>query len=199
MNNHYRHLLNFQSRPNTAPSLGPVLGGVLAQEAGWRWIFGFLSILSGLTFILMFTFFPETSRTVVGNGSIPPHDLNRSLLAYLQKRQRSSDEEGNQQDATGKTLIRPKLRIPNPLSSLRIIFHKDISLILYANGVFYMNYQCIQASLSTLFMQIYGLDALQAGLCYLPYGIGCTIASYVTGRTKTKRLLDPQPTNTIKD
>ncbi|EXK30374.1 hypothetical protein FOMG_13187 [Fusarium oxysporum f. sp. melonis 26406] len=30
-----------------APSLGPVLGGVLAEKLGWRWIFWFLSIFTG--------------------------------------------------------------------------------------------------------------------------------------------------------
>jgi hypothetical protein len=52
---------------------------------------------------------------------------------------------------------------------------------MYANGVFYLNYQCQQASLSTIFIRVYHLNTLEAGLCYLPYGIACTIASFLTG------------------
>jgi MFS family permease len=32
--------------PQIAPSLGPVIGGVLAGETSYRWIFGFLGMLS---------------------------------------------------------------------------------------------------------------------------------------------------------
>jgi predicted MFS family arabinose efflux permease len=45
-----------------------------------------------------------------------------------------------------------------------------------------MNYSCMQASLSPLLMQIYDLNALQVGLTYLAYGVGCDVASYVAGK-----------------
>ena len=45
-----------------------------------------------------------------------------------------------------------------------------------------MNYSCMQASLSPLLMHIYGLNALHVGLTYLPYGVGCGIASYAAGK-----------------
>jgi multidrug resistance protein len=57
--------------PNVAPSLGPVLGGVLAQKAGWRWIFGFLAISGALSLVLIAVKLPETARNIVGNGSRP--------------------------------------------------------------------------------------------------------------------------------
>lgn len=55
-----------------APSLGPLLGGILAQYAGWHWIFGLLAIFAVVVFIPMLLFFPETCRKIVGDGSIPP-------------------------------------------------------------------------------------------------------------------------------
>lgn len=56
---------------NAAPSLGPVLGGILAQKAGWRWIFWLLSILSGFMLMGLVLFFPKTCRRLVGGGSAP--------------------------------------------------------------------------------------------------------------------------------
>ncbi|KAN0110659.1 chloramphenicol resistance protein [Hyaloscypha variabilis] len=159
--------------PNAAPSIGPVLGGVLAQKAGWWWIFGFLSILSGLNLILIIIFLPETSRAIVGDGSIPAKGVNRTLFSYMSPRSRTITSE--------TVLAKPKLRVPNPLTALKILFEKDVALIMYANGVFYLNYQCQQASLSTIFIRVYHLNTLEAGLCYLPYGIACTIASFLTG------------------
>lgn len=164
-------------RPNTAPSLGPVLGGVLAERASWRWIFWFLAILSGFCLLSIIAFLPETGRRIVGNGSIQPTGINRNLVSRMAR----SKNDRPVQEAT-----QPRLRVPNPISCLRIIFHKDTALVLVANAVFYMNYSCMQASLAPLLMNIYGLNALQVGLTYLPYGIACGVASFLVGELSWK-------------
>lgn len=56
---------------NTAPALGPVIGGLLASRVGWPWIFVFLSCLCGFVLILLAFFLPETAPNIVGDGSIP--------------------------------------------------------------------------------------------------------------------------------
>jgi|SRR5690606_17682105 len=48
-----------------APILAPVAGGVVSSLFGWRAIFWILSIISGLSFILMFFFLKETHEEVV--------------------------------------------------------------------------------------------------------------------------------------
>ena len=47
----------------------------------------------------------------------------------------------------------------------------------------------MQASLAPLLMQIYGLNALQVGLTYLPYGVGCGVASYLAGKNLLTELV----------
>ncbi|KAL8664311.1 MAG: hypothetical protein Q9202_003125 [Teloschistes flavicans] len=163
-----------QSSGSSAPSLGPVLGGVLAERASWRWIFWFLAILSGLCLLLIIAFLPETARKFVGNGSIQPTGINRSLISYMAR---------SKEDQPAQEVTQPRLRVPNPISCLRIVFHKDTALVLVANAVFYMNYSCMQASLSPLLMNIYNLNALQVGLAYLPYGIACGVASFLVGQS----------------
>jgi MFS family permease len=74
-----------------APALGPIIGGLLAQYAGWHWIFGFLAIAATTFFIPFFLFFPETCRVIVGNGSIPPPRLNQSLPTYLLEKQKRKE------------------------------------------------------------------------------------------------------------
>ena len=164
-------------RPNTAPSIGPVLGGVFAERANWRWIFWFLAILSGMCLLLLLVLLPETARNIVGNGSIFPTGIHRSPISNLLNRGQHKSYEAQKRKTSSQ--------LPNPLSCLRIICHKNTSFILISNASFYMNYSCMQASLSPLLMHIYGLNALQVGLTYLPYGVGCGIASYAAGKFST--------------
>jgi MFS family permease len=54
------------------PALGPIIGGLLSQFLGWRSIFWFFTLFVGSMMLIMFLFFSETSRSVVGNGSVLP-------------------------------------------------------------------------------------------------------------------------------
>ncbi|KAK7950931.1 uncharacterized protein PG986_006659 [Apiospora aurea] len=45
----------------------------------------------------------------------------------------------------------------------------------------YTVYSCVIASLSTLFIEIYDLNQWQAGFVYLPFGIGGTFSTFVSG------------------
>ena len=162
-----------------------MLAGVLAERASWRWIFWFLSILSGFCLLLLLAFLPETARQIVGNGSIHPAGINKCLLPGLR--------EPNEAFMSPSEKPQISLSLLNPLGCLRIVFHKDTALVLFANAVFYMNYSCMQASLSPLLMSIYGLNALQVGLTYLPYGIACGIASYVVGNSLSNKFCFKSP------
>ncbi|KAK3947279.1 major facilitator superfamily domain-containing protein [Pseudoneurospora amorphoporcata] len=64
------HYIGITSIPTVlAPSLGPVLGGVLTNYLGWRWIFWLLTIMASVNLLAMIMFFPETCRKIVGDGS----------------------------------------------------------------------------------------------------------------------------------
>lgn len=157
-----------------APSLGPVLGGVLAGRLGWPWVFWFLVILSGFCLSTLLIFLPETDRGIVGNGSFPARGINRSFRSFFCRGIETPLA------STEIPVSRP-IRFPNPLKSLYVLSEKDTLLIVLVNGVFYMTYGCIQASLSSLFIDIYGFQEIEVGLIYLPFGFGCLIASFISG------------------
>jgi len=73
-------------------------------------------------------------------------------------------------------------RIPNTLKSLMILRRLDNAIIILACGLLYVVHTCINASLSTLFVDVYHLNQLQAGLIYLPFGIGGAVSTFVSGR-----------------
>ena len=59
----------FMMGPNIGPILAPIIAGlILIDDNNWRWLFGFTCIMSGVGFLLVLFFLPETLRCIVGNG-----------------------------------------------------------------------------------------------------------------------------------
>lgn len=169
---------------NVGPSLSPVIGGVIGQYLGWQAIFWFCLIYTGVWLVPYVLFVPETCRNVVGNGSIKPGVWwNMTLLDYIKKRRHpplagSKEEE----EAEKAKRTRPKLRFPNPFNTLKVVFNPDLGLLISYGTIVYLVFILICATLGTQFADRYGYNQLETGLCYLPYGIGCTVAAVVQGR-----------------
>ncbi|KAF4556403.1 Multidrug transporter QDR2-like protein [Elsinoe fawcettii] len=163
--------------PNVAPALGPVVGGIISQYLGWRWIFWVLLILSCVYMIPLVLFYPETSRNVVGNGSIPPQRWNVSLVSYLQVRRARS------QQSPEETISPPerKIAFPNPLHGLKLLAEKEIGLLLAFNSVVFIPYYVTLTTTPYLFARIYHFSDLQVGLSFLPLGVGAVFAPIING------------------
>ena len=162
---------------NSAPALGPVIGGLLADRVGWPWIFVFLSAFSGLLLLLLTLFLYETARFIVGNGSIAASGINRTIYQYLRYGHSRTRE------------TRVKFQVPNIIPCLKLIFQKNTFPVLLTNAIFYMMYSCVQASFAPLLQRRYGVSPLQAGLCYLSYGVAGGIASVSRSTLRLGQLL----------
>ena len=71
---------------------GPLVGGILAQAWSWRSIFWFLTITGGICLVALCTFFPETNRRLVGDGSITPPALYRTPWQIIKSRYGSRNQ-----------------------------------------------------------------------------------------------------------
>lgn len=165
---------NFHTRTNTAPSIGPILGAVLADLENWRWIFWFLAVLSSLCLVAIILTLPETARRIVGNGGIAVKGLHRAPFCKPSILPSADCED---------QLFRNRLSrgMPNPWVTLQLLSKRDIAAVVMSIGIFYTAYSCLQASLATVFMHEYGYGQLEAGLIYLPFGFGCALTAYLTG------------------
>lgn len=169
------------------PAIGPVIGGLLSQYLGWRSIFWFLFIIAAVWLVQFIFFYPETSRKIVGNGSVPPPMLwNMSLVTYLKTRKQMSEkdriaaEEGMLVPAAAER--RQKLSFPNPLPTLAIVLQKDTAVLLVINSIFFAGFYDVAIGITSLYAKTYDLNDLEIGLCYFPYGAGSALASIVNGK-----------------
>ncbi|KIW19172.1 hypothetical protein PV08_03465 [Exophiala spinifera] len=152
------------------PAIGPLVGGAIAESLNWHWVFWILSMLAGALILVVLLFLPETCRSVVGNGSVPPPKWNRPLLR----------SKGPSIPAMPSTLT-PRRRRPSPLQSLELICHKEAAIILIYGGLMYAGYFLVLSTLTSQLSERYSMNALKIGLCYLPIGMGSLTSRWTLG------------------
>ena len=159
-------------------SLGPVLGGVLSAFLGWRSIFWFLTIFAAAFLTPYVLFVPEMCRSIVGNGSISPPALNKTLL-QVYRSLRNPDPAGS--DVPSPTLSKQPIRFPVPLSTLKICLEKEADTLLVYAGVIFAGLATIATGLPSQFHKLYHFNDLQIGLSCIPMGVGSCLSAIVTG------------------
>ena len=157
--------------------IGGLVGAALITGFNtWRSIFIFLTIGGGVTFITAIFVLPETSRRIVGNGSIIPKNiLNKSALIYLPRlRSKLTNDTSTLAPMTKFDLFGP----------LRIFFQVDVFCTLLPLGIHFAAWTVVLTSLSTeLESDKYNYKVMHVGLIYLPQGIACFIGSLLVGKS----------------
>ncbi|KAI9705290.1 MAG: hypothetical protein M1820_005289 [Bogoriella megaspora] len=189
-----------QGAANLAVCLGPIIGGWVAlASGGFQWVFWALVIFGGTVFSIVGIALPETARSIVGNGSIDAIGQYRTWLAMVKQllntagSQQGLDSNLEGGGASEKTSshrergssdagTRAKLRMPNLWAPIRIIFWKDTALVLWMAASPYAVWYCVQASIPTIYQDVYGFNDFQTGLSYLTGGAGTVIGGYANGR-----------------
>ncbi|KAG8167304.1 hypothetical protein KVR01_002993 [Diaporthe batatas] len=158
-------------------AVGPILGGIFAEFLGWRAIFWFLVISAGVVFFVLIFFLPETARLVVDNGAIRPPRWNLCLWDMMPsvKQRRAAHHSTKISEPSKRALI-------NPFATLKICLDKEAAIVLLANGISYAGYYAVASAIPAQFAEIYGFNALQIGLSFIPIGVASGISAMTVGR-----------------
>ena len=171
----------FQAGLLVPVAVGPVIGGALAGSLGWKAIFWFLTIYSGVFLLLLIILLPETLRSVVANGSlIPSNPIARYPLSIYQKTTKVAWKS-----ATDAPQLAQRKNI-DLLGPFLILTSKHAAPIIVFMAVYYAVWQMSITAMSSLFKERYGLSETQIGLTFIANGVGSMIGTIVSGQILDK-------------
>ncbi|RVD82302.1 uncharacterized protein DFL_006732 [Arthrobotrys flagrans] len=168
----------FQAGLLVPVAIGPVIGGALAGSLGWRSIFWFLAIYSGIFLIGLTLLLPETLRSIVGNGSLKPSSL---LAKYPLNLYQRSSKTKREFEPTDFDIGTTKKRV-DIIGPFRILVSKQAAPIIVYLALYYAVWQMSITAMSSLFEEKYGLNEMEIGLTFIANGVGSMVGTLVTGK-----------------
>lgn len=154
-------------------AFGSLLGSALVSRWSWRAIFLFLAIGLGTTLLFLLLLLTETSRHIVGNGSVWPNWVYRAPVLYMPQFSRHMD------NSRATMLQRKKINMWAPLLTFGSF---RLASALTTAGLQYCVWTLSLTTLSTELEQSFGYSTLHTGFMYLPQGLCCLVASFATGK-----------------
>lgn len=167
----------FTIGPLFGPVLGPIFGGIIAQRAGWQWVFWVLTALGGATTAAVAVLYRETNPAVILRWKA--QELGKPLDRQ-DLRLRRAPETGHK-SASPDTWQLIRTGILRPMTFL--IKSPIVSLLaVYMSFVFGLLYLLL-TTITEVFSENYGWSIEICGLANLGLGVGFAIGLLVVART----------------
>jgi EmrB/QacA subfamily drug resistance transporter len=175
-----------------APALGPVIGGLLTETLGWRWIF-FVNVPFGIAAMIFgLRFLREHREPTVGPFDVPGFVLSGFGLASILYAMNEGPRVGWTSPsvlglglagiAAFIALVYVETHVAHPMLALRLF-----KLRLFRSTNLVMAFAMASFLGLTFVLPLYlqglrGLDPLHSGLTTFPQAIGILISSQIAGR-----------------
>ena len=158
-----------QVMPLVGPVCGPIVGGFLSQDKGWRWTYWLAVILVGAAELGILLLYRETYEP----------KLVRSKVARLRK-QTGNPAYHSKHDRREPTSQLFKKAMLTPFR----VFIMPIFVVLASAVALIFGYIfCTVTTLTEVFEIQYGFSEGTSGLCFLGLGVGMAIGVFVCGAT----------------
>ncbi|KAJ5359499.1 uncharacterized protein N7496_011912 [Penicillium cataractarum] len=161
----------------TGQAIGPIIGGLLNSQWGFRSIFWLLFVTSIVVLGALLIFLPETQRSIAGNGTNVVSGFQKPFIYYIRP-----PSAWSKSAETTAPVPRSLITFKKAFSPLAYILEKDIAALLAWGAVAYTAWSMVTSSTTTMLLLGFPLlTEWQLGLCFLPNGLGCIISSLSTG------------------
>ncbi|CAI7676334.1 unnamed protein product [Penicillium pancosmium] len=165
--------------PLCGPLLAPILGGVLAEELGWRSTQWFLVIYGSMTLLVLVFVLPETLRSkTLAAASLPASTPEKRPTGNLER------VSTTQSVAEKSKYVASHLRriFVDPFSILLYLRFLPVALTVYYASITFAFLYFLNISIQKTFSSApYNYSTLVVGLLYIPSSVGYMLASLLGG------------------
>jgi hypothetical protein len=157
------------------PTVGPVIGGFIAQRAGWRWVFWVILITGVIFSTAIAVLYPESNHVILLDRKTArlQKELERPELRNIMTHKKSASEL-QRSNILKQGLIRP----------LKLLYSSPIVLLLsiYMSFVFGLLFLLL-TTITQVYIQTYGWSPELCGLSFLGIGLGNFLGIAFVART----------------
>ncbi|KAH8746059.1 membrane transporter [Diaporthe sp. PMI_573] len=162
------------------PVIGPIMGGFIAQRAGWRWDFWVVFIAGCVISAGILILYRETNPIVLIDWKTKKlqKELNRPELQNAYTHKENSSRTKSTIIAQG--IMRPlKMLLTSPIIFLLSLY------VAFVFGLLYLLFTTI----TSVYMRTYGWSAEITGLAYLGVGLGFLMGLTFVARTSDATII----------
>ncbi|CAN9356968.1 unnamed protein product [Alternaria alternata] len=169
----------FYLGPLCGPLFAPILGGVLAEELGWRSTQWFLVIYGSMTLLVLVFVLPETLRLkTLAAASLPASTPEKRPTGNL-KRVSTTQSVAEKSISVASHLRRIFI---HPFSILLYLRFLPVALTVYYASITFAFLYFLNISIQKTFSSTpYNYSTLVVGLLYIPSSVGYMLASLLGG------------------
>lgn len=184
-----------------APAIGPMLGGILVDQASWQWIFLINGPIGAVALYLALVWLTETKQLDPGRLDLAGLVLSAGSIALVLYGMSIGPQEGWASPqvllvvgtglAAGAALIMIELRVGQPILTLRLFRDRLFRTINVSASMIYAGFFGMIFVLPLYLQSLRGFSAFESGYAQSPQAVGVFLVSNLAGR-RLYRVVGPR-------